>query len=345
MSTTIPRHPIIAAVAACAMFAVAHAAPLVTAPVTASAVTPEYVADGVVEAVRQSAIAAQVPARIVEMRVRAGDTVKAGQVLVRLDARTATDQLATSRAQVVAAQAQLDAARREYERNERLYEQRYISQAAMDLAQTKYKAAQADAQASIAQAGVAATQSTFTTLTAPYAGVVASVGAEVGDMASPGIALLVVYDPTALRVVAALPESQLARLDAAAPVRVTIPGAPGAGRAIDATSVQPLPVANVTTHTRDVRLGLPTGLRGVAPGMFARAVFPLATAATAAITVPQSALVRRPEYAAVYVVDASGRPQLRQVRPGRIVGDRVEIAAGLRAGETIAVDALAAARQ
>jgi len=341
------KHPFaaVAALLACAALLPAHAASLATVTATASDVAPEYVAEGVVEAVRQSAIAAQVPSRIVEMRVRAGDTVKAGQVMVRLDARTAVDQLATSRAQVAAAQAQLDAARREYERNQRLFEQRYISQAAMDLAQTKYKAAQADAQASLAQAGVAATQSTFTTLTAPYNGIVASVSAEVGDLASPGVPLVVVYDPAELRVVAALPESHLARLVAGAPVRVTIPGAAGGARTIEATSVQPLPIANATTHTRDVRLGLPAGTRGVAPGMFARAAFPLATTGTAAITLPLTAVVRRPEYAAVYVVDAKGQPQLRQVRLGRTVGERVEIAAGVAAGEVIAVDALAAARQ
>ena len=109
------------------------------------------------EAVRQSAIAAQVPARIVEMRVRAGDTVKAGQVLVRLDPRTAADQLASSQAQVAAAQAQLEAARNDFERNRRLFEKQYISQAAMEQAEAQFKAAQAQAKATTAQAGVAST--------------------------------------------------------------------------------------------------------------------------------------------------------------------------------------------
>ena len=82
------KHPFaaVAALLACAALLPAHAASLATVTATASDVAPEYVAEGVVEAVRQSAIAAQVPSRIVEMRVRAGDTVKAGQVMVRLDA-------------------------------------------------------------------------------------------------------------------------------------------------------------------------------------------------------------------------------------------------------------------
>ena len=297
------------------------------------------------EAVRQSAIAAQVPARIVEMRVRAGDTVKAGQVLVRLDPRTAADQLASSQAQVAAAQAQLEAARNDFERNRRLFEKQYISRAAMEQAEAQYKAAQAQAKATTAQAGVASTASSFSTLVAPYAGVVATVGAEVGDMASPGVPILTVYDPAELRVVAQLPESYAQYVAADRPVRIAIPGGAGEARAFDAARVVVLPTANPATHTREARLTVPAGAQGLTPGMFARASFPLTLAQAAQITVPAAALVRRPEFAAVYVVDAGGRAQLRQVRLGRESGAAVEILTGLKPGEKIAADAVAAARQ
>ncbi len=215
-----------------AVLAPAAAAPLATVTVAPASAARTYTAEGVVEAVRQSAIAAQVPARIVEMRVRAGDTVKAGQVLVRLDPRTAADQLASSQAQVAAAQAQLEAARNDFERNRRLFEKQYISRAAMEQAEAQYKAAQAQAKATTAQAGVASTASSFSTLVAPYAGVVATVGAEVGDMASPGVPILTVYDPAELRVVAQLPESYAQYVAADRPVRIAIPGDAGEARAL-----------------------------------------------------------------------------------------------------------------
>jgi membrane fusion protein, multidrug efflux system len=323
----------------------AAAAPLATVTVAPANAARTYTAEGVVEAVRQSTIAAQVPARIVEMRVRAGDAVKAGQVLVRLDPRTAADQLASSQAQVAAAQAQLEAARNDFERNRRLFEKQYISRAAMEQAEAQYKAAQAQAKATTAQAGVASTASSFSTLVAPYAGVVATVSAEVGDMASPGVPILTVYDPSELRVVAQLPESYAQYVAADRPVRIAIPGNAGEARTLDAARVVVLPTANPATHTREARLALPAGAPGMAPGMFARATFPLTLAQTAQITVPASALVRRPEFAAVYVVDANGRPQLRQVRLGRESGDAVEILTGLKPGERVAADAVAAARQ
>lgn len=334
----------VAALAACVALA-AHAAPLATVTVAPSAASPVYVAEGRVEAVRQTTMAAQVPARIVEMRVRAGDAVKAGQVLVRLDARTATDQVASSQAQVAAAQAQLEAARRDYERNRRLAEKRYISQAAMEQAEAQFKAAEAQAKASIAQAGVAATQSTFTMLVAPYAGVVAGVAAEVGDMASPGVPLLTLYDPAELRVVAPLPESVAELLASDKPVQLTLAGGSGAERSFDVARAVVLPTANPETHTREARIPLPATAKGVTPGMFARASFPLARAGETRIMVPASAVVRRPEFTAVYVVDANGRPQLRQVRLGRAAGDSVEVTSGLVAAERVALDPVAAARQ
>ena len=63
------------------------------------------------------------------------------------------------------------------------------------------------------------------------------------------------------------------------------------------------------------------------------------------LTVPVAALVRRTEFTAVYVVGPDGRPQLRQVRPGRVHADRVEVLAGLSDGERVALDPAAATRQ
>jgi len=327
------------------MLASAGAAPLQTVTVSAATTDPLYQAEGVVEAVRQSTIAAQVPARITEMHVRAGDAVKAGQVLVRLDPRTAADQLASSQAQVAAAQAQLEAARKDFDRNRRLFEKQYISQAAMEQAETQFKAAQAHAKATTAQAGVATTQSSFTTLVAPFSGIVASVSVEVGDMASPGLPVMTIYDPSELRVAAQLPESYAQNLAANRPIRIALPGTKDGPRYLDATRTVLLPTADPATHTRQVRLTLPANTQGLAPGMFARAAFPLTGTESARIAVPASSLVRRPEFSAVYVVDANGRAQLRQVRLGRASGDSIEVLAGLQAGDRIAVDPVAAAKQ
>jgi len=305
-----------------------------------------YVAEGLVEAVRQSVIASQVAGRITALPVKAGDAVKSGQLLARIDERAAAQQVVASQAQVAAARAQMDVSRKEYERSQRLFQKQYISQAAMDQAEAQYKAAQAQARAMLAQAGVATTETSFHTLLAPYAGVLANVSAEVGDMATPGKPLMTLYEPTMLRVVVNLPESYVASLQRGARVMVEIPSAGKELRMQKAESVVLLPTADPTSHTVQARLNLTAGVARIAPGTFARAHLPLTEQGNGGrLLVPAQAVIKRTELYAVYVVDAGGKFRLRQVRLGKAVGDKVEILAGLQAGEQVALDPLAAARQ
>jgi membrane fusion protein, multidrug efflux system len=324
---------------------VSRAAPFETALVEPEAGEQQYVADGYVEAVRQSVIASQVPGRITGITVKAGDLVKSGQPLARIDERAAVLQAAVSQAQVAVAQAQLEAARKEYERSQRLYKKEYISQAAMEQAEAQYKSTQAQARAMLAQAGVAGTETSLHTLRAPYDGVLSELNAEVGDMATPGKALMTVYDPGVLRVVANVPESYANSIKKSAPVRLELPGAPAPLRWQVAQAVLVLPTVDPSSHTVQVRLALPPKLAGLTPGTFAKAYLPTSAPRGAGLSIPAKAIIKRTELSAVYVVDANGRPQLRQVRLGNAVGDRVEVLAGLQAGERIALDPLAAARQ
>ena len=323
----------------------ALSADLATAAVEAVGGSDVYAADGMLEAVRQTAIAAQVAGRITDLRVKVGDTVKAGQVLARVDERVAAQQALASQAQVAAAEAQLDAARREYARSQRLFGKQYLSQAAMEQAEAQYKATEAQVRANMAQAGVASTQTSFHTVQAPYAGVIAEVACELGDTAAPGKPLIRIYDPAALRVVATLPESYARALAPGRAAKLEFPGAAEALRWQTSVSVTLLPTADPTSHTVQVRLALPGKLAGLTPGMFARAYLPVSAGPVGRLTLPAQAVITQTELQAVYVVDKQGRAQLRQVRLGHGAGDRVEVLAGVQAGERVALDPVAAAAQ
>lgn len=297
--------------------------------------------DGVVEAVRHTAIAAQVPGAVVALNVKAGDRVHSGQVLLRLDARAADQTAAAGAAQVRAAQAAQEAATRELERQQQLFAQNYISRAALDTAEAQYKMTQAQAGAQLASAGAAQTQSDYYIVRAPYDGMVADVAVVLGDMAMPGRPLLTVYDPRALRVKAAVPQT----------VALALPGGmrpeaeiAGVAARIEPARWQLLPTVDPATHTLEVRLELPAAMAGVTPGMFARAWLPLPAASGRRIYVPQEAVLRRSELNAVYVVGKDGRPLLRQVRLGRADGDRVEVLSGVEEGERVALEPQVAAR-
>jgi RND family efflux transporter MFP subunit len=288
-------------------------------------------AEGLVEAVRQATLGAQVAGRIIELAVKAGDPVRAGQVLARIDARTAEQAVAASRSQVAEAEANLANARRRHERNVNLFAQKFVSQAAVDQSEAELKAAQAQVDSLKANAVQASAAQTFTTITAPFAGVVGATHVELGDMAQPGRQLVTVFDPKDLRVTATLPQASLAKVRLGEPVAIELSGRAGT---VKATRVTVIPLADARTHSTRVRLDLPP-TDGVLPGQFARAWF--VTGTTRALAIPASALLKRGEVTAVYVVDRDGRALLRQVRAGEpVAGGMVEILAGLAGGERIA---------
>ncbi|PXX37291.1 efflux RND transporter periplasmic adaptor subunit [Undibacterium pigrum] len=303
-------------------------------------------ADGVVEAVRQTVIAAQVSGAITDLPVKAGDSIKAGQMLARLDGSAASQQANASQARVEAARASLQVASKDYERQKQLFSRLYISQAQLDRAEAQFNSATADANSLIAQAGAVQTQSGFYKLTAPYTGRIADVYISHGDMVTPGKALMAVFDPRALRVTATLPEAQLARLAHDQAITIEIPALPAELRLIKVDKFIILPVTDASTHTVQLRLDLPP-LNGLAPGMFARLQFPakaMVKSEDARLYVPVKAVIRRAELHAVYVINPQGRAMLRQIKPGPLSGSEQEVLAGVSAGEKVLINPLAAAQ-
>lgn len=283
-----------------------------------------FPAEALVEAVNQATVAAQVSGRVVEVRVDAGQTVRKGELLMRIDAREAAEAAAGATAQLVNARAN-------YERLKNLRQQNFISAAALDKAKADFEAA----QAASGQAGVGLGHAT---VTAPIAGVVARRQTELGEMAAPGKPLLTLYDPAGLRVTASVPQYMLPRMRGVTRAKVEFPEL---GRWVDATSVALLPVADAATHVSQVRVGLPADTGGnpganLLPGSFARVHFVIGRASK--FTVPKAAVLRRGEVAAVYVQGADGRLALRQLRLGEEFGGEIEVLAGLAAGERVALD-------
>ena len=303
----------------------------------ASALTGSY--DGAVQAVRETVVAAQVPGAVVALSVKAGDTVRAGQVLLRLDARAAEQAASASAAHVVAARAAQDAATREFERQKKLHEKRYISDAALERAEAQYKAATAGADAQVASANAARTQSGVYVVKAPYDGIVSDVPVVLGAMAMPGTPLLTMYDPKALRVSVPVPQRVAMKLQKGQPLQVDL-----SGIGVSSERWQLLPHVDPATHTVELRIDLPAGATA-SPGMFARVMLPADGITQSRMFIPASAVVRRAELTGVYVLGADNRPLLRQVRLGRAEGNRVEVLSGLSASDKVVADPAAAAKR
>lgn len=318
--------------------------------------------DGVIQAVRQSTVAAQVPGSIMALLVKAGDKVKAGQPLARVDERDTQAALARSQAELAQADAQLTHARLQWQRSQALKAQGFISDAALDSAQAQWRAAQAIVAATQAARNQAALARGFATVVAPFDGQVLSTQADVGEFATPGRPILTLYAPQGMRAVVQVPASQAERVRTAAVAEVLLPtllptlSSPTNGTAspqwVRARQVTALPATDPVAQTIEWRLDLP-GTQAL-PGQTVRVRFTgmaaksglqagLRDAKTDGVDVPAPAVMRRGELTAVYVV-REGQFMLQAVRTASAneAASTVTVLSGLRAGELIAADALKA---
>lgn len=311
-----------------------------TVPVATVAMRPvgsSLTLDGTLEAVQQSTLSAQASGRVAQLNVKAGDRVKAGQVLAVIDDRMTQAGVSQAQAGVAQAEAQLLNAEVQFKRTRDLHAQGFVAKAALDTAEAQFKAAKAGS----AQARAGETQSAvaqgFTRLTAPYDGFVLATHTEAGSLAAPGVPVLTVYAPQPLRVSTHVPASRAALAAQAERTEIQLPD----GQWVAPANRTRLPAADPVAQTVEFRLDLSSAHAAQqVPGQQVRVRFVSGQAER--LVVPASAVLRRGELTAVYLVPRGESAQgfvLRAVRLGASHGDAgVEVLSGLQAGERVAVD-------
>ena len=288
--------------------------------------------DGTVEAVREAVLSAQTSARVTAVDADVNDRVVAGQTLLRMTVVEQQAGVDAARAQLRAAEASALEAERQYQRFAALAKDNYVSRAQLDQTRAARDAANAARDAARAQLSSAGQNADYTTVRAPYAGIVSARRVEPGETVNPGQPLLTVYAPDDLRIEVRVPQS------AAEAIR-THPGARvlfDDGTVLDAREVVVHPAADPDSHSVRVRVLLPRMDVPVAPGSTAKVVFPIRGDGRT-LRVPAASVLRRGELTAVYVVK-DGRVLLRQLRLGTSEGGMVEVLSGLRAGDVVVRD-------
>ena len=272
---------------------------------------------GTVRAKLRSVIEAKVSGRIQQLLVVPGQQVKAGETLATIDAREA--QARYDQAVALRQQAESD-----LKRLTTLFEQKILSQAEFDNAQ---------ARAQVAVAGVveAETMLDYTKVTAPFAGVITRKHADVGDLATPGKALLEMEDSRTLRLEADVPEAVIGKikLEDRLPVRIS-----ALEKEFEGVVSEIAPAADPGSRTFLVKLDLP-GSPGLRAGQFGRVAMPVGE--TSALRVPASAVIQRGQMEIIFVI-VEGKAQLRLVKTGKRIGREVELVSGVSAGEKVVVE-------
>jgi len=300
---------------------------------------------GTVRARTSAVLAARVAGSITFMKVREGDRVKKGELLIRLDAQESLATAAAAAAGSDEARHGIDEAlarkkltEATFERYQRLFNEQAVTRQEFDQKQTEKELASqgvARAEARLKQAlessRAAGTVADYTKIAAPLSGVITARHADPGATVFPGQPLLTIEDEGNYLLELAVPENLGSKVRVGTTVQVSLepPGKTVAGRISEV-----LPAADPGSRTFTAKL--PLVQKGLKTGMFARAAVDLGTA-TSGIMLPKAALVERGALTSVWIVDTEKIARLRLVKTGKTIADRVEILAGLSAGEQVVV--------
>lgn len=299
---------------------------------------------GTVEAKESASLSAQVIGRVTAVLVHEGEAVRAGQVLVRIDDAQARAGVDHAQSSVAAAEHYLDAAKSQaalaastLARYQVLREQKSVSPQEFDEvsrrseeASAQLAAAQANLEAQKASAGSAGTLAGYSTITAPFAGLVTARHVDPGALASPGVALVDIDRAGPLQLVVSVDESLLRNIEPGSPFVVSIPAI--SPDPVSARVAQIVPAADTTSHSFTVKIDLPASAY-LRAGMYGTTS--ISSSTRNALFIPRSALVEHGTIHSIWVLDAQHVASLRYVTLGPEMGSNVEILSGVNAGEQI----------
>lgn len=283
---------------------------------------------GEITAAQNAAVAADTTGKVIETPVERGSVVKAGDVLVQLDSRTAALNLAEAEANLVQAKSKLDLAESEVKRNAPLAQMKAVSDA--DYVRIKSDRDSAAASLSAAEARRDMSKKTLAdaTIRAPFDGTVAERFVTAGEYVMANSKVAQVIDLQHLRLLVNVSEPSVGLINVGQTVEFTV--SPFPGQVFTAT-VKFIGAA-VRAELRDLQVEAEvTNTDGrLRPGLFAEARLKLPP--QTAITLPTSAVRTDGANQKVWVVE-SGQLTERLVEIGETDKDRIEIRRGVKKGE------------
>lgn len=304
--------------------------------VSASTASASHEYAGEVKARVESRLSFRVNGKLLSRAVNLGDTVKAGQVLARIDAQDLKLAEAAAMAGVNAARTNRDQAGADYKRFVDLQRQGFISAAELERRDSAFKSAQAQLEQAKAQADVQGNQAGYAQLVADGAGVVTGVDAEPGQVLAAGTPVVRIALDGPRDIVFAVPEDQVVRVKAAA----ALPGALNV-RLWGGDKVYPLKLREVAAAadpvTRTFLVKADAGKLDVKLGQSAIVVLNLPQTA-GVIKLPLAAVLQQSGKTSVWVLDGASmtvKPQAVQVAGAE--GNEVIVAAGLTPGQEVVV--------
>ncbi len=312
--------------------------------VTPSQVDEYYETSGTVAAKTISAVAGRMMGTVTSIKVREGERVSAGQLLLTIDDSDVYQKVKAAREGFSEAEKGLEAAKENrslmdvtWRRYRKLYDDKALSKQELDQIETQKKVADIDferagAAVERARAGLkeAEVYRGYTRVTSPVRGVVTEKKTDLGSMAVPGAPLFTVEDDSSYRIDVTGDESLAGRIRTGMHASVFIDAL---NREVKGKISEVVPSIDPASRSFLIKIALRgEGLRN---GFYGKVSIPIGR--KEALLVPKNAVVEKGQLIGVYVVDKESVITYRLVKTGRTYGEDVEVLSGLNPGEDIVV--------
>lgn len=298
---------------------------------------------GTVKAIDSAVVSARIAGTITSMTVKEGDRVAKGATLATIEASETAAGAAAAKAGVEEAKQGVEeaVARKKladatFQRYQKLFAEQAVTRQEFESRQTEQEVASRGllrAESRLAQSREisrsAAITADYTRITSPLSGIVVARNLDRGATVFPGMPILTIDADSGFRLEVQVPESLKGKVVAGGDVELALDSMPlQKGRVVEV-----VPLVDPASRTFTAKIAVKA--QGLRSGSFGRALFPVGT--VKGIMVPKASLQDKGVLQSVWVVDSSGIARMRLVKPGRTIGDKVEILSGLTAGERIVV--------
>ena len=297
---------------------------------------------GQIEASQTANISTRVMGFITMLKVKVGDHVSKGQLLATIGNQDILAKRAQTNAMIAEAQAALSNAQKDYDRFTILYKQQSATARELDNVTLQYSAAKSRLEGARQMRNEVSASLGYTSLTAPFSGIVTRKLADAGSMANPGMPILTIEQSESYQVSASVPENIINRIHQGAEAIITIKSI---DKTIKGAVTQINPSSQFTGGQYIIKVKIPDSEKaGLYAGMYATVSIPAKEPPAVktngnAVMVPLSSIEHKDQLTGLYTIGSNNIALLRWVRLGKTYGDKVEVLTGLQKNEEFIVSA------
>ena len=294
---------------------------------------------GQVAASQTANISTRVMGYITKLTVKVGDNVNKGQLIATISNSDIIAKRGQAEAMMAEANAALTNAKKDYDRFTALYKQQSASAKELDNATLQYNAVKAKVEAAKEMRNEVNAMLEYTTLTAPFAGIVTQKFTDAGNIANPGMPIVSIEQKDSYEISASVPETDINAIKQGEEVSVNIKSA---NKSFKGTVTQINQSSQFSGGQYIIKVSIPEAeKKGLYAGMYADLALskPKATDSkeVSMVTVPTSSIIKKDDLTGLYTISTNNTALLRWVRLGKTIGDNVEVLTGLEKNEQFIV--------